>query len=612
MKLLQALCLALLATASPPVFRSGKTPPLAEQEASGRLRQGRYGVRVRLIPVDVIVTDQRNRPVADLKQEDFQVFENGQEQQIRHFSVEKLAASPAESAESAELRKVPTLELVPRSSRTFLILLGRGRHQTYFKCVDDLVRFVRRNLLPQDRVAVFCYNRATDFTTEHERVAQVLDRYKRANEKLESQLESRSAVWRRFMEPRRYRSHSSPKSIRSSPGREAPASRRVPPAGIPNKTDWDKKARDVAGQANRTDEAAAISQFDKSEADLISGGLSFDEFASSSAVTQQDVRNILTCVEYLRYMEGEKHLLFFTEKGLFFPRGDDQIRYVARRGRQRCARGDRRFPDRRHPHPPRMSVLRGGPRMEIGPDGRPVMVMPAPPPFSQPNPAAETYAIQSIRTVAELTGGRTAVFSDIGRALSLVNETTRVQYLLGYYPKDETWDGKYRKIQVKVRRPGLKLSYRHGYLARDTIQPYDREEFLAYSRISAAAGYESDIDDIPFRIVTAAAKDAAGQPQVKIDLLIDSTRVGFRTLDDRHTARLRIAIFALEGNGDFLGEDWKVMDLRLQEDTYRQFLQSGIPFSVFMPLFQPRQLLKVIVYDPGSDKVGSRLVKKIG
>jgi len=54
------------------------------------------------------------------------------------------------------------------------------------------------------------------------------------------------------------------------------------------------------------------------------------------------------------------------------------------------------------------------------------------------------------------------------------------------------------------------------------------------------------------------------------------------------------------------------MDLRPQEATPRQFLQSGIPFSAFMPLFQPRQLLKVIVYDPGSDKVGSRLVSKIG
>jgi VWFA-related protein len=611
MKLLRTLCLALLATTSPLVSPVGQTPAAGSAGGQRPGPPGTIRVRVRLIPVDVIAADQQNRPVANLKQEDFQIFENGQEQQIRHFSVEKLSASPAESAQPAELRKVPTLELAPRSSRTFLILLGRGRHQTYFKCIDDLIRFVRRNLLPQDRVAVFCYNRATDFTTEHERVAQVLDRYKKANEKLESQLESRLSGLAAI-----YGSKEIPKSLQSEidaifAGPETPASRRVPPAGIPNKTGWDKKTRDVAGQANRTDEAAAISQFDKSEADSISGGLSFDEFASSSAMTQQDVRNILTCVEYLRYMEGEKHLLFFTEKGLFFPRGDTKydmwLAAVANDARVAIDV----FQTGGIP-PPRMSILRGAPRMEIGPDGRVVMVMPDPPPFSQPNPAAETYGIQSIRTVAELTGGRTAVFSDVGRALSLVNETTRIQYLLGYYPKDDTWDGKYRKIQVKVRRPGLKLSYRHGYLARDTIQPYDREEFLAYSRISAAAGFEFDIDDIPFRIVTAAAKDAAGQPQVKIDLLIDSARVGFVTMDGRHTARLRIAIFALEGNGDFLGEDWKVMDLRLQEDTYRQFLQSGIPFSAFVPLIQPRQMLKIIVYDPGSDKVGSRLARKIG
>ena len=110
MKLLQALFLALLATASPPVFRSGQTPAPGGTGGQRPAPPGTIRVRVRLIPVDVIVTDQQNRPVADLKQEDFQVFENGQEQQIRHFSVEKLAASPAESAEPAELRKVPTLE----------------------------------------------------------------------------------------------------------------------------------------------------------------------------------------------------------------------------------------------------------------------------------------------------------------------------------------------------------------------------------------------------------------------------------------------------------------------------------------------------------------------
>ena len=110
MKLLQALCLALLAAASPMVSQAGKTPAPGGTGGQRPTPPGTIRVRVRLIPVDVIATDQQNRPVADLKQEDFQIFENGQEQQIRHFSVEKLAAAPAESAQAAELRKVPTLE----------------------------------------------------------------------------------------------------------------------------------------------------------------------------------------------------------------------------------------------------------------------------------------------------------------------------------------------------------------------------------------------------------------------------------------------------------------------------------------------------------------------
>ena len=612
MKLLQIIRVSSAVILSTIAFSATRAPSSANASCPAGLQgqqpglPGTIRVRVRLIPVDVIVTDQRDRPVTNLKQEDFQVFENGQEQEIRHFSIEKLAASPPEPAPPAQLRKVPTLELVPRSARTFLILMGRGRHQSYFRCVDDLIRFVRKDLLPQDRVAVFCYNRATDFTTEHERVIQVLDRYKKVNEKLESLLESRFSGLAAI-----YGTKELPKPFQSEidaifAGPEALASRRVPPAGIPGKTDWDAKGRAVAAQANRTDEASRISEFDKLEADSISGGLSFDEFASSSALTQQDVRNILTCIEYMRYMEGDKHLIFFTEKGLLFPKGDTKydmwLASVANDARvaidvfQTGGIPSVRLPGK-------------APRIEMGPDGRPTIVVPGPPPFSQPNPAAETYGIQSIRMVAELTGGRTAIYSDTGQALSRLNETTRVQYLLGYYPDDGTWDGRFRKISVKVRRPGLKVSFRHGYFARDVIQPYDRDEFLAYSRISAAAGYEFDIEDLPFRIAITAEKGPDGRVQTKVDLLIDATRIDFKTVDERHVARLRIAVFALDDRANLIGEDWKLMNLRLQEDTYRQFLQSGIPFSVVVPATKSRLVLKVVVYDSAGDKVGSRLVR---
>jgi hypothetical protein len=56
---------------------------------------------------------------------------------------------------------------------------------------------------------------------------------------------------------------------------------------------------------------------------------------------------------------------------------------------------------------------------------------------------------------------------------------------------------------VRVNRPGAKVSSRHGYYARDTLKPYNREEFLAYSRIAAVGGYESEIADLPMEVTTA-------------------------------------------------------------------------------------------------------------
>ena len=214
--------------------------------------------------------------------------------------------------------------------------------------------------------------------------------------------------------------------------------------------------------------------------------------------------------------------------------------------------------------------------------------------------------LASLGDVSEMTGGRASIGEDIGRALSRLNETTRFEYLLGYYPKDDKWDGQYRQIQVKVNRPGVKVSFRHGYYARDTLRPYDREEFMAYSRVSAAGGYESDLSDVPFRL--AAANDAANA-RINIDLVIDPEKVGFRMVDDRHLARLYIVTFYADAQGNLLGELWKTMNLDLPEESYQRMLRSGIPFSTAIPVKAPNQMLKVIVYDTWSDKVGSSRIR---
>ena len=122
----------------------------------------------------------------------------------------------------------------------------------------------------------------------------------------------------------------------------------------------------------------------------------------------------------------------------------------------------------------------------------------------------------------------------------------------------------------------------------------------------AAVADGPDLADLPFKISTATATD--GIFQIKVDLQIDATKVGFKTVTDKQAGRLRITIFYADAKGNYLGEDWKTMTLQLQEESYQRILRSRIPFSTLIPLKVPKQMLKVVVYDVGSDRLGSKLV----
>src|SRR5205814_2368718 len=70
--------------------------------------------------------------------------------------------------------------------------------------------------------------------------------------------------------------------------------------------------------------------------------------------------------------------------------------------------------------------------------------------------------------LAERTGGK-AYYNrnDLDKAVRDGVSDGSSYYMLGYYPENKDWNGKFRKVQVKVDRPGLKLRYRLGYYAAD-------------------------------------------------------------------------------------------------------------------------------------------------
>ena len=147
-------------------------------------------VRVAMVPVDVRIVDRQGNPVTDLKQEDFTLLEDGVPQDIRHFSTQALAADPAARDSALLPRRAPGADVTAANKRVFLVMLGRGRHQAVVGGVDALSAFVRERLLPQDRIALMAWNRATDFTTDHALIARTVARYGEAAEAIETDLKA--------------------------------------------------------------------------------------------------------------------------------------------------------------------------------------------------------------------------------------------------------------------------------------------------------------------------------------------------------------------------------------------------------------------------------------
>jgi VWFA-related protein len=55
--------------------------------------------------------------------------------------------------------------------------------------------------------------------------------------------------------------------------------------------------------------------------------------------------------------------------------------------------------------------------------------------------------------------------NNIGRALGRIASDANRYYVLGYQPEDANFDGKFRPIEVRVKRPGVRVRARRGYLA---------------------------------------------------------------------------------------------------------------------------------------------------
>ncbi|HMB79785.1 MAG TPA: VWA domain-containing protein, partial [Vicinamibacterales bacterium] len=129
--------------------------------------------------------------------------------------------------------------------------------------------------------------------------------------------------------------------------------------------------------------------------------------------------------------------------------------------------------------------------------------VPGPPP-PLISPSADLAMLRgresSLRTLAEATDGLAIIGSnDLARGLQRVVTDLSSYYLVGYYSTGKL-DGKFHPISVRVKRPGVKVRARRGYLAATPATA----AAAAHAVEAAIAPLSSYVRDVPLRLQVVA------------------------------------------------------------------------------------------------------------
>lgn len=168
----------ILALGLPVIAQEESVPPLVEN------------VDVRVINVDVVVTDRRGNPVRGLTIDDFQVFENGRPVKLTNFY--EVVSEPAPvQVQTAELPPttsgpIPTVERggenIPDNQKRRIIFFIDNLSMHPFnrnRVFDSMKDFAAETLRPGDEAMIATWNRSmkirVPFTSDIRHIQQTLD-----------------------------------------------------------------------------------------------------------------------------------------------------------------------------------------------------------------------------------------------------------------------------------------------------------------------------------------------------------------------------------------------------------------------------------------------------
>lgn len=502
----------------------------------------------RLVQVSVIA-DRHGEPVADLKQDDFHIQDNGKQQKISFFQVESdgiLPSTPENLPPNTFTNRLQQQSGVPSAVTVILLdaLNTKFTDQAYAKA--QVIKFLQ-TIQPEDHIGIYTLGGSL----------KVLHDYTTDSTELLRQLAS-------------YRGQ-------------------IP---TPNLPDLSASEPNVSNELLQMDNWLNFRGMSGAERDFY---------------TVNRVRGTLRAIEFiadhLSAIPGRKNLIWvsggfplmigFDNPNAWKDPSRDMVSFMDEIDRTVRALNDANVAV----YPVDARGLLTDPRFNAS--SQRIAVGPLRPgQFPPPPPGSKNQA--TMIELASRTGGRAYYnTNDLKNAIRDAVADARVSYSIGFYPDSSNFDGKFHKLTLKVDQSGVSLRYRKGYF--DFAQsPQDDKQRLTELHDAVWSPLEASAIPMTAQLVPAG-KPNAWEVYVKVD----HSGISLEPQDDRWQGKLDVLYVQKNDQGrDFNGTD-NTINLNAQQATYDKIVSEGLGFHQTVQRNPQATSLRIVVRDAPSGNIGT-------
>ncbi len=219
-----------------------------------------------------------------------------------------------------------------------------------------------------------------------------------------------------------------------------------------------------------------------------------------------------------------------------------------------------------------------------------------------------------LRNFADQTGGFAVVNStDFDRGFSRIVDANSTYYVLGYSPAKPVTNDRYRKISVRVGRPGASVSARPGYFpvgvagSSASASPVSLNLKGASSWMQALLASALPVAGLGIQVVGAPI-GLRGEDHV-VAVVVELQASGFRFAEEGDSLRndIEVGWIAVDADGKVRAGESSTGTLRLPKEG-RAAVSGGLRYVLEVPLPSQKYQLRVGAVESAGGTAGSAVL----